>query len=122
MVKNWAAKELDLKLDEVWKKVGSDWKGNENVKKLEGDFMNMVEKFDKDARAYRAIAKFYQLDIRDIDKAVEAIEKAAELDWQDISNAMAMAELYYRWFSIGWVGGHEEGSSFLKYTGNQVGG
>jgi len=91
---------LDLKLKAVWEEVGSDWKGNEKVQAMEGDFKTLVEKFGEDPRAYRAMARFYQLDIRDIDKAIEAIEKAVELDSQDIKNAMAMAELYYRRFSI----------------------
>ena len=91
---------LDMRFGSVREEVGSDWRSNEKVQALEGDFKAMVEQFGSDARAYRALARFYQLDIRDIDKAVEAIEKAVELDRQDISNTMAMAELYYRKGSI----------------------
>ena len=91
---------LDMKLRSVWKEVGTDWKSSEKVQALEGDFKSFVDKFSSDAKSYASLARFYQLDIRDIDKAVEAIGKAVELDSQDINSAMMLAELYYRKFSI----------------------
>ncbi len=91
---------LDMKLRSVWEEVGSNWRDNEKVQALEGDFKSLVDKFGSDAKAYAALARFYQLDIRDVDKALETIEKAVELENQDINYAMTMAELYYRKFSI----------------------
>lgn len=91
---------LDMKLRSVWEEVGSDWKDNEKVQALEDDLNTLVAKFSSDAKAYAALARFYQLYIGDIDKAVGAIEKAVELDSQEINYALMMAELYYRKFSI----------------------
>ncbi len=91
---------LDMKLRTVWKEVGGDWRENENVVAMASDFEALVGKFSSNTKAYASLARFYQLDIMDIDKAVEAIGKAVELDSQDIDSAIMMAELYYRKFSI----------------------
>jgi len=91
---------LDMKLRTVWKEVGGDWRENENVVAMASDFESLVGKFSSNTKAYASLARFYQLDIMDIDKAVEAIGKAVELDSQDIDSAIMMAELYYRKFSI----------------------
>jgi len=91
---------MDMKLMSIWEEVGSNWKDDEKVQALESDFESLADKFSSDPKAYAAMARFYQLDIRDIDKAVEAVEKALQLDNQDIDSAMMLAELYYRKFSI----------------------
>ena len=91
---------LDMKLRSVWRELGTDWEGDEKVQALESDFQALVDKFGSESEAYASLARFYQMDIRDIDKAVQAIEKAVQLDSQDINNLMTLAELYYRKFSI----------------------
>ena len=91
---------LDTKLKSVWGEVGTDWRGSEKVQALQKEFESLVHKFGSSAKAYASLARFYQLDIKGIDKAVETIEKAVELDSQDINSMMMMAELYYRKFSI----------------------
>jgi tetratricopeptide (TPR) repeat protein len=91
---------LDMKFKSVWGEVGADWRDSEKVQALQKEFESLVHKFGSNAKAYVSLARFYQLDIKDIDKAVETIEKAVELDSQDINGMMIMAGLYYRKFSI----------------------
>jgi tetratricopeptide (TPR) repeat protein len=89
-----------MKFKSVWKEVGSNWRDNEKVQALQKEFESLVHKFSSNAKAYASLARFYQLDIKSIDKAMEAIEKAVELDSQDIDSMMMVAGLYYRKFSI----------------------
>jgi len=75
--------------------------GGEQIKALEPEYLSLVEKFDSSAQAFSALAGFYsRLGHKYLDKAIEAIEKAVELDRENVAYAMNAAELYYHRFSI----------------------
>jgi len=85
----------------------------DQILSLEPDYIALVKKFPSNAQVYSALAQYYQLldpishlkakDIdkaKNLDKAIEAIEKALELDNKNVSYAIAAANLHYRKFSI----------------------
>jgi len=73
----------------------------EQIQSLEPEYLSLVERFPSKARAYSALAKFYWLlGPNNLDKAIEAIEKATELDKENVEYAINAAELHYRRFSI----------------------
>jgi tetratricopeptide (TPR) repeat protein len=60
-----------------------------------------VKKFDSSARAHLELAGFYKrLGPKELDKAMKAVEKAIELDKEDVACAMEAANLHYRRFSV----------------------
>jgi tetratricopeptide (TPR) repeat protein len=68
---------------------------------LEPEYLSLVEKFPLSAEVYSALAKFYQqLGPAYLDKAIEAAEKAFDLDEMNVAYAINMASLHYRKFSI----------------------
>lgn len=69
---------------------------DEKIQALEGDFESLVEKFGASAEVYASLARFYQLNIKSLDKAGEAIEKAVELNSTNVNYAITMADVYYR--------------------------
>ena len=75
--------------------------GAEQIKSLEPEYLSLVEKFDSSAEVYSALSGFYrQLGHKSLDKAIEAIEKAIELDSENVGYAINAANLYYQKFSI----------------------
>jgi len=73
----------------------------EQLQSLEPEYLSLVEKFDSSAQAYSALAQFYlHLGYKNLDKAIEAFEKAIELDRENVVYAINVANLYYRRFSI----------------------
>ena len=75
--------------------------GREQIQSLEPEYLSLVEKFDSDAQAFSALAGFYLgLGHKYLDKAIEAIEKAIELDRENVAYAINAANLYYQRFSV----------------------
>ena len=73
----------------------------EQFKALEPEYLALVEKFNSDAKAHSALAAFYaSLGYKNFDKAIAQIDKAIELDKENVGYAITAAGLYYRKFSI----------------------
>jgi len=72
----------------------------EKLKLLEPEYLLLVEKFPSSAQVYLALAGFYQFNLENLDKAIEAAKKAVELDKENVSYAIHLANLHYRNFSI----------------------
>ena len=73
----------------------------EQLQSLEPEYLSLVQKFPSSAEAYSALAGFYQqLGYKDLDKAIEAGEKAMKLDEENVAYAINVANLHYRKFSI----------------------
>lgn len=80
----------------------------EQIQLLEPDYLALTEKFDSRAEAYAALSSYYteysvysDPEIRSdiLAKAIEAAEKAMELDQEDAQYAVNAAKLHYRLFS-----------------------
>jgi tetratricopeptide (TPR) repeat protein len=72
----------------------------EQIQSLGPEYLSLVEKFPSRAEAFSALAGFYQLSTKNLDKAVEAVDKAVELDRENVAYAISAADLHYRMFSI----------------------
>jgi tetratricopeptide (TPR) repeat protein len=78
----------------------------EQLQTLEPEYLSLVEKFPSDAKAYAALAAFYMsLGYKSFDKAILQIEKAIDLNKENVGYITTAAGLYYRKFSI--FGGKE---------------
>ena len=80
----------------------------DKYKELEPNFINLTEKFSDSSLPYFGLVQLYQ-DPKDTEKAIAAIQKARELDKQNVSYAMTAANLYYRRYSI-----HKNEDDFQK--------
>ncbi len=72
----------------------------DKFKQLKSDLVDLTEKFSDSALPYFAMTQLYQMNHKDIDKAIATIKKAIELDRQNVAYAVTMANLYYRRHSI----------------------
>lgn len=72
----------------------------EQVQSLEPEYLSLIEKFPSSAEAFSALANFYRLRLKNPDKAIEAAEKAVELDRENVPYAIIAANLHYLKFSI----------------------
>jgi len=72
----------------------------EQIQLLKDEYLSLVKQFPSSAQAYLALAQFYQVNLENLDKAIEAIRKAAELDKENVTYAIYLADLLYRRFSI----------------------
>ncbi len=81
----------------------------EQIRSLEPDFLSLVSKFSSSAKAFAALSAFYSeysayagahLSSENLQKAIEAIEKAMQLDADNVDYAIDAAGLHYRCFSI----------------------
>ena len=82
------------------KRILAGREGVEQLQALEPEYLLLVQKFASSAEAYSALAIFYQLRPENIGKAIEAAEKAVELDKENVAYAITKANLHYRNFSI----------------------
>lgn len=79
----------------------ADKEGLEAVKLLEPEFLSLVQRFDSEPLAFRKLADYYLLTgPQNIGKAVEAIDKAVQLDKENIGYLITATRLYYYKFSI----------------------
>ena len=72
----------------------------EQVQLLENEYLSLVKQFPSSARAYLVLSEFYRINIENLDKAIEAIQKAAELDKENVGYAIYLANLLYSKFSF----------------------
>jgi tetratricopeptide (TPR) repeat protein len=72
----------------------------QQIDALEPEFLSLVERFPSSAEVFLALSRFYQLKFENLDKAIEAAEKAVEFDRDSLVNLMNAAGLHYRRFSI----------------------
>ena len=75
-------------------------KDEEKMQALEDEFKLMVERFSSKAEVYQSLASYYLRRKDSLDKAIDAINKAIELDDEDVSYVMIAANLYYRKYSV----------------------
>ncbi len=66
----------------------------EKVRALKTDFQAIVTKFDASAAAWASLSRYYQFS-NQIDETADAIERAMELDDQNIQYALSAANLHY---------------------------
>jgi len=80
----------------------------QQIKTLEPQYLSVVNKFPSSAETFATLSGFYSyysvycehhLGLQNLDKAVEAAEKAIELDKENVTYAITAANLYYRKFS-----------------------
>jgi tetratricopeptide (TPR) repeat protein len=87
--------------------------GAENIQKrfadLEPQYLSLVDRFPSDADAFHALASFYSFysihsnrgeGLQRLNKSIEAVEKAIQLDKENIDYALMAANLRYRKFSF----------------------
>jgi tetratricopeptide (TPR) repeat protein len=68
---------------------------------LEPEYLSLVERFDSSAEVFAALSDFCRLlGYKKFDQAIEAIEKAMELDRENVNYAIKATDLHYRKFSI----------------------
>ena len=73
----------------------------EQMQSLEPEYLSLVQKFPSSAQAHSALTGFYLLlGPKNLDKAVEAVEKAVELDKGNVAYVRSAADLHYRMFSV----------------------
>jgi tetratricopeptide (TPR) repeat protein len=81
----------------------------EQIGLLENDFLSLGNRFSSNAEVFAAISEFYLTyskycgpgqNLKNLNKAIEAIENAMVLDTQNIVYVINAADLYYRRFSI----------------------
>ncbi len=85
----------------VMKPVFAEMATQAQLKTLEPEYLALTKKFDTSVLAYAALSTFYQrLGHKNLDEAIKAIEKAIELDKNNIASIVNAASLYYRRFSI----------------------
>ncbi len=81
----------------------------EQIQALEPEYLSLVERFDSSSKAFAAISQFYstysiisgpRLGSVNLDKAIEAVEKAIQLDENNVAYAILAANLYYHSYSI----------------------
>ncbi|MHC4653809.1 MAG: tetratricopeptide repeat protein [Planctomycetota bacterium] len=72
----------------------------EQIQLLEDEYLSLVKQFPSSAQAYLALSGFYQINLENLDKAIDVAQKASELDKENVTYAMHLANLLYRKFSI----------------------
>ena len=94
---------------------GDTASAQKRIQSLEPRYLALVDKFKSSPEAFSMLADFYQtLGYKNLDKAIQAIEKAIELDANNVNYAITTAHLYYRKFSIGSMQGGKQTSYFDK--------
>jgi len=98
---------LSLKL--TFARGGSSEQYKEQFESLEPEFLSLVNKFNSSSEAFAAVSKFYsaystflgpKLGSVNLDKAIEAAEKAIQLDEKNVAYALQTANLHYRSYSV----------------------
>jgi len=73
---------------------------DDRILALESEHEALVERFPSSAEAYLTLSRFYRLRLETLDKAVEAAEKAVELDAEKVEYARNAANIRYQRFCI----------------------
>ncbi|MCX5635607.1 MAG: tetratricopeptide repeat protein [Planctomycetota bacterium] len=94
---------------------GDTASAQKQIQSLEPKYLALVDKFKSSPEAFSMLTDFYQrLGHKKLDKAIQAIEKAIELDGNNVNYAITSANLYYRKFSIGSMQGEKQTAYFDK--------
>ncbi|MHC4322879.1 MAG: tetratricopeptide repeat protein [Planctomycetota bacterium] len=81
----------------------------EQIQSLESEYLSLVERFSSSSEAFAAISQFYsaysifsgpRLGSAKLDKAIDAAEKAIQLDEQNVAYAIHASNLYYLSYSV----------------------
>ncbi|MEN6385955.1 MAG: tetratricopeptide repeat protein [Phycisphaerales bacterium] len=72
----------------------------DKIKKIETQLIQLTQKFPQSHYTYFALAQTYIRNPKEADKALAALEKAMELDKENVSYAIAAATLHYRKYLI----------------------
>ncbi len=72
----------------------------EQIQLLEDEYLSLVKQFPSSAQAYLALSVFYQINLENLNKAIEASQKAVQLDKENVTYAIHLVDLLYRKFSI----------------------
>lgn len=72
----------------------------EQIQLLEDEYLSLVKQFPSSAQAYLALSEFYRINLENLDEAIKAIQKAIQLDKENVIYAIHLADLLYRRFSI----------------------
>jgi len=71
----------------------------EDVRAFEKDYIALTEKFESSPDVYAAKSNYYRI-VGDIDKEIESLGRAIELDGQNVKYVLSFADAYYRKYSI----------------------
>ncbi len=98
---------LSMKLNRARKSKAPESK--KQVEAMEPAHRSLVSKFPSSAEAFAALSRFYSVysaysgvktNLQNLDHAIEAMEKAIDLDKKNVGYAIAAANLYYRKCSV----------------------
>lgn len=67
---------------------------------IESDYRSLTARFPLDPELYSALSQFYQSDINKTDQAIDSINRAIELDRENVEYAIIASYLNYRKYSI----------------------
>lgn len=87
-------------LHEKLTQIINEAQSKEQIKPLEDEYLMLVKRFPSSAQVYLALAEFYQINLENLDKAIEANQKAIELDKDNPIYALKLINLLYRRFSV----------------------
>lgn len=75
-------------------------RSREQVEALEPEYQSLVDKFNTSAEAFSALCAYHRLvGLKNIDKALEAAERAIELDKENVGYALQAATMNYAKYS-----------------------
>ena len=66
------------------------------IKDIESNVIQLTQKFPNSSLPYFELVRLYEKIPKEIEKAITSIEKARQIDKQNVSYALAAANLYYR--------------------------
>jgi tetratricopeptide (TPR) repeat protein len=72
----------------------------DKIKKVESELIKLTQKFPDSHYAYFALCQVYVRNPKEADKAIAAMEKACQLDKENVPYAITAASLYYRKYLI----------------------
>ena len=72
----------------------------EQIQLLEDEYMSLVNRFPSSAQAFLALSHYYQYNLKNLDKAIEAVRKATELDKNNVNYPIFHANMLYRKFTV----------------------
>jgi len=70
------------------------------IQLLEDEYMTLVKRFPSCAEAFSALSQYYQYNLKNLDQAIEAVRKAAELDKNNVNYPIYHADMLYRKFTV----------------------
>lgn len=68
----------------------------EKIAKIESDIIKLTQKFPNNANVYFALSQLYYRNPKTSDKALAALDKAFQLDKQNVNYSLSIASLYYK--------------------------